>query len=182
MAAGSGTAAGSEEGFVIVLGYVAGAHGLGGEVRIKLFHPESETLRKGTELTLKREGQTQVLRIERVSQTGPLARVAFAGVSSREAAEALVRSEVSVPRDALPELGEDEVYLADLVGLTAMEGDRKVGTIEAVLHYPSADCVRIREEDGVREVPLTEPYLIEIDLKERAVRFQHLVDFEKEAG
>ena len=166
----------------IILGYVAGAHGLGGEVRIKLFHAESETLRKGAELTLTREGQTQVLRIERVSQTGPLARIAFAGVSTREAAEALVRSEVSVPREALPELGADEVYLADLVGLVAMEGDRKVGTIEAVLHHPSADCVRIREEDGVREVPLTEPYHIEIDLKERAVRFQHLLDFEKEAG
>lgn len=166
----------------IVLGYVAAAHGLKGEVRVKLFHAESAALRPGASVTLTREGAAQTLVIARASQQGDQVRLAFVGTEGRDAAEALVRSEVSVDRDALPELGDDEVYLADLVGLRAAEGDRIVGTIEAVLHHPASDCARIREPDGVREVPLHEPYLLEIDLREGVVRFALLDDFEKTEG
>jgi len=163
----------------IVLGYVAAAHGLKGEVRVKLFHAESEALTPGASVTLMREGNGQTLVVDRAVRHGDHVRVAFAGIDSRDAAEVLVRSEVSVDRSALPELGDDEVYLADLVGLKAAEGDQVVGTIEEVLHHPASDCARIREIDGVREVPLHEPYLVEIDLREGVVRFAHLEDFEK---
>lgn len=163
----------------IVLGYVAGAHGLKGEVRVKLFHRESDALRAGAEVTLTREGTAQTLVIARAAKQADQVRVAFVGIEGRDAAEALVRSEVSLDRSALPELGEDEVYLADLVGLRAADGDRVVGTIEAVLHHPASDCARIRDDEGVREVPLHEPYLVEIDLREGVVRFAMIDDFEK---
>lgn len=164
----------------IVLGYVAAAHGLKGEVRVKLFHAQSEALRAGAELTLTREGSSQTLVVVAATKHGDHVRVAFRGIEGRDAAEALVRSEVALDRSALPELGDDEVYLADLVGLRAAEGDRVVGTIEAVLHHPASDCARVREEDGgVRELPLHEPYLVEIDLREGVVRFAMVDDFEK---
>lgn len=166
----------------IVLGYVAAAHGLKGEVRVKLFHAQSESLRPGAQLTLTRDGASRSLLVARASQQGEHVRVAFEGIAGRDAAEALVRSEVSLDRTALPELGEDEVYLADLVGMRAAEGERIVGTIEDVLHHPASDCVLIREDDGVREVPLREPYLVEIDLREGVVRFAMLEDFDKTAS
>ncbi len=162
----------------IVLGYVAAAHGLRGEVRVKLFHAGSESLRPGAQLSLTQGGVTRTLVVARAAKQGEHVRVAFEGIEGRDDAEALVRSEVSVARDALPALADDEVYLADLVGLRAAEGDRVVGTIEGVLHHPASDCAQIREGDFVREVPLHEPYLVEIDLREGIVRFAMLDDFE----
>ena len=164
----------------IVLGYVAGAHGLGGEVRIKLFHPETDALRRGVTVTLTREGTQRALVVKKVARQGDVARVAFDGIEGREAADALTRSEVSVDRSTLPALADDEVYLSDLVGLIAKEGEAVAGKIEAVVHHPASDCVRIRDEAGVREVPLREPYLLEIDLREGCVRFTLLEDFPRE--
>lgn len=172
----------------IVLGYVAGAHGLRGEVRVQLFHAESEALRKGAHVSLARRasdgslGEAQVLVVEGVAHSGSIARLALRGIRSREAAEALVRCEVSVPREALPPLGDDEVYLADLVGLRAVQGERELGPIEAVVHHPASDCVRIREAGGIREVPLVPPYLVEIDLRDGVVRFDLVEDFELEGA
>lgn len=164
----------------IVLGYVAGAHGLGGEVRIKLFHAESAALKRGVTVVLSRDGASRSLEVARIARQGDTARVGFEGIDGREAAEALVRSEVSVDRSTLPALADDEVYLSDLVGLKATDGGADAGVIEAVIHHPASDCVRIRDAEGVREVPLREPYLLEIDLREGCVRFALLEDFPRE--
>ena len=47
-------------------------------------------------------------------------------------------------RDALPGTAEDEFYHADLVGLTAMDGeDRVIGTVKAIHNYGAGDVIEI---------------------------------------
>ncbi|MBL7508261.1 16S rRNA processing protein RimM, partial [Escherichia coli] len=76
---------------------IIGAHGVTGEVRLKVFAEDLSTHRRfnGGALTLKslREGPN-----------GAIAR--FAEIADRNAAEALRGTELSVPRSALPPLGE----------------------------------------------------------------------------
>lgn len=45
----------------------------------------------------------------------------FEGIDSIEAAEPLRRLDVAIPRESRPDLGEDEVYLADLVGCAVVD-------------------------------------------------------------
>ena len=125
----------------VLLAAVIGAHGLKGEVKLKLFTDELARYPRlhagdGRAFTLK------ALRGEVAS---------FAEVADRNAAEALKGLELFVARDALPATEEGEFYHADLIGLTAMdEADREIGTVQAIHNYGAGDVIEIarRSADG----------------------------------
>lgn len=136
----------------IVLAAVAGAHGVTGEVRLKLFGEGVAALKRhkrfnGGALTLKN------LRDD--NKGGAIAR--FAEIADRNAAEALRGTELSVPRSALPPLAEGEYYHADLVGLAAVsDAGEALGTVVAVENFGAGDILEIERPDGKRfMVPMT---------------------------
>ncbi len=104
----------------LVIGYVAGAHGIRGGLRVKLFAPESTTLRPGLEIQLRtREGELRHHFEVQGATPHPgtdQVRVRLVGVEDRNAAEDLRGLSVAVARADLPPLAEDEYYLADLEG------------------------------------------------------------------
>jgi len=69
---------------------------------------------------------------------------------------------LSVPRDALPELPEDEYYAFELVGLVVVEeGGRELGHVRDVLDYPANDVLEL--DSGV-SLPLVEACVRQVDL------------------
>ena len=83
------------------------------------------------------------------SLRGAIAR--FAEVRDRTAAEALRGTELTVPRDALPPLGEGEYYHADLLGLAVVTDDGEaVGHIVAVDNFGAGDVIEIERDGGKR--------------------------------
>lgn len=169
---------------LVALGYVSRAHGISGEVRIERFHEASEVLGSVKEIVVRKRGEatgkTYAVTAARPNGKAVLARLR--GVETREAAEALKGHEVCVPRSALPELGDDEVYLADLVGLEVHEGDVRIGKVTDAVHHPAADVVVVATERGPIEIPIAEPWIVEVDLKDRVLRVAHTADFEPEAS
>jgi 16S rRNA processing protein RimM len=129
----------------IALAAVAGAHGVRGELRLKLFTDSAENL--------KRYGTVFVGGVERKLESvrqGPSAAVArIEGITDRSAAEALRGSLVEVERSALPPLEEGEYYHADLIGLVcvAREG-REIGKVVAVENYGAGDLLEVEMSDG----------------------------------
>lgn len=105
---------------LLVVGYIAGAHGVRGMVRVHVHDPRSTTLEPGRRITLRRNGK--VVATHEVGQVDPVPgkaghlRVALAGVPGRDEAEALRGCELLVERGELPELADDEFYLADAIG------------------------------------------------------------------
>jgi 16S rRNA processing protein RimM len=85
----------------------------------------------------------------RTGGNGTIAR--FAGVGDRTAAEGLRGTELTVPRAALPPLGEGEYYHADLLGLAAVSttGDA-LGTVVAIDNFGAGDVIEIERPDGKR--------------------------------
>jgi 16S rRNA processing protein RimM len=62
--------------------------------------------------------------------------------------------ELFAPRSALPEAGDEEFYLADLVGLTVLdEGGKSLGTVAAVHDYGGGTSLEIAP--GALLVPFT---------------------------
>jgi 16S rRNA processing protein RimM len=128
----------------IALAAVAGAHGVKGEVRLKLFSDSVESLSAQKELYV--GGAKRRLLSVRDGKM-PVAR--FEGIADRSAAEALRGSLIEIDRSALPPLEEGEYYHSDLVGLTAVDGDGKtVGTVVAVENYGAGDLLEIEVEGG----------------------------------
>src|SRR4051794_10499834 len=131
----------------IALAAVAGAHGVKGEVRLKLFTDSAKTLSVHEKLYV---GNTE-RRLLSVRDSGKTAVARFEGVNDRSAAEALRGSLVEVDRSALPPLEDGEYYHADLVGLPAVDPDGKnIGVVLAVENYGAGDLLEIERDGGGR--------------------------------
>jgi 16S rRNA processing protein RimM len=137
----------------VILAAVAGAHGIGGEVRLKLFAEGAESLKRHKEVRV--GGRT--LTVSSVKEAAmPIVR--FAGVADRTAAEALRGELVTVPRAALPPLADGEYYHADLLGLPCQAADgAPLGTVVAVENFGAGDILEIERPGGRRSmVPFRE--------------------------
>lgn len=123
---------------------VAGAHGIAGEVRLKLFAESLASLRRHRVFG----AGPAVLTLKSV-RDGPHGAIArFAEVADRGAAEALRGAELSVPREALPPAEDGEVYVADLIGLTALADGVPVGRVVAIENFGAGDLVEIERGEG----------------------------------
>jgi 16S rRNA processing protein RimM len=122
----------------VVLAVITGAHGVTGEVRLKLFTDDLTPYRtfNGGALTLK-------------SLRNGIAR--FAEIPDRNAAERLRGTELTVPRSALPPLEEGEYYHADLLGLSCVSTKgESLGTVVAIDNFGAGDVIEIERPDGKR--------------------------------
>ncbi len=139
----------ARDGRKIPLAAVAGAHGIKGEVRLKLFSDSSESLERHSRLFV--GGAPRRLLGVRDSGKGAIAR--FEGVADRTAAEGLRGSLVEVDRADLPPLGEGEYYHADLIGLACVDREgRALGSVVTVENFGAGDLLEIEHESGHRSL------------------------------
>jgi 16S rRNA processing protein RimM len=144
----------------IALAAVAGAHGVKGEVRLKLFGEGVESLSRHKDVYV---GGAQ-RRLLAVRAGGKAAVAKFAGVDDRSAAEALRGTLVEVDRAALPPLADGEYYHADLIGLPAVDGNgAALGTVVAVENYGAGDLLEIEVEGGKRSLIPFKPGIADLE-------------------
>ena len=128
----------------ITLAAVTGAHGVAGEVRLKLFGDGIGALKGARSFN---DGALTPTAIRPDNKGGAIAR--FAEIADRTAAEALRGTVLTVPREALPPLEEGEFYHADLIGLPVVTDDGEaIGTTTNIMNYGATDIVEIAPETG----------------------------------
>jgi len=142
----------------VTLAVIIGAHGVTGEVRLKLF---TEDLKAYPALVSK-TGAAFTLKSIRPGSNGAVAR--FTEISDRNGAEALRGTELTVLRSALPPLEEGEYYHADILGQPCFAGDIAVGTAVLIEDFGAGDVLEIEKPDGKRfMVPVAKAVTIELD-------------------
>lgn len=133
----------------IALAAVAGAHGIKGEVRLKLFSESAASLSAHEKLFV---GGSE-RRLVEVRDAGKGAVARFQGVSDRNGAEALRGSLVEIDRADLPALQEGEYYHAKLIGLQCVDFDgAPVGTVAAVENFGAGDLLEVELAEGRRSL------------------------------
>jgi 16S rRNA processing protein RimM len=148
----------------IALAAVAGAVGIKGEVRLKLFSESAESLSRHERLCV---GGAEK-RLLAIRDSGKTAVARFEGVSDRSAAEALRGSLIEVDRSSLPPLESGEYYHVDLIGLPAMDTDgSEIGTVSSIENYGAGDLLEIELEGGKRSLIPFKPGIA--DLKDRKI-------------
>lgn len=137
----------------VALAVVAGAHGIAGEVRLKLFTDGVAGLKVHDVFN---QGAL-TLRAVRDGPKGAIAR--FAEVGDRTAAERLRGVELTVPRSALPALDADEYYHSDIIGLPCVDpGGGVLGRIIAIENFGAGDVIEVERPDGKRAMaPFSDP-------------------------
>jgi 16S rRNA processing protein RimM len=141
----------------VPLGHVSRAHGLKGEVKISL-DGEGACLVPGA-----------VVRIGDVDRVVEQARVTagilrLQGITDRNAAELLKGSVLQVRRSQLPDIDDDEVYLADMVGLPMVDkSGRMLGTITGFTDNVAQPLALVRVTAGHEAmVPFVPPLVVEV--------------------
>lgn len=149
----------------IVLAAVTGAHGVAGEVRLKLLGEGLDALREHKTFNA---GELTLKKVRSDNKGGAIAR--FAEVSGRSQAEKLRGTTLKVPREELPALEDGEYYHADLVGLAVVtDTGEPIGRVEAVLNFGATDIIEIALEPvpakGMKTimVPMIKQAVIEWD-------------------
>ena len=142
----------------IALAAVAGAHGIKGEVRLKLFTDSVDSLARHKILFV--GGEERHVRDLRAGGKTAIAR--FDGISDRNAAEALRGTLIEVDRAALPPLEEGEYYHADLVGLPCVDqAGNALGTVAGIENFGAGDLLEILLPDGKRSlIPFRDPIAV----------------------
>lgn len=126
----------------VTLAAIIGAHGIAGEVRLKVF---------AEDLSLHKSFNQGALTLKslRPGSNGAIAR--FAEIADRNGAEAMRGTALTVPRSALPPLAEGEYYHVDLLGLPAVsESGDSLGTVIAIDNYGAGDVLEIERPDTKR--------------------------------
>lgn len=166
----------------VALGVIVGAHGLRGDLRVKLHNPDSTILLERDTVDLRQKGRERTAVIEHARPSGRGAIViTLAGCASREAADALHGAELGVSASELPPPEDGEYYIRDLVGLEVWSGEpeERLGTVEAILPYPSMDCLRVPLAVGVVEIPFSDRFVTAVDMKTRRVVVQNIDELDR---
>jgi len=159
----------------LVVGYVAGAHGIHGIVRVHLHDADSESLAPDRQLILRRKGQDEGTVV--VGSVAPVPgkpnrrRVKLEGIGSRDAAEALKGCELLIERDQLPALSDDEFYFVDVIGRPVQRerdgGLQDLGTVVGLTTNGAQDLFEVqwRDPGGKAQtwlLPVVPPLLVEL--------------------
>jgi 16S rRNA processing protein RimM len=131
----------------VTLAVITGAHGVTGEVRLKLFSDSTDSLKAHKSFIA--GDRTLTLKSIRPGNKGAIAR--FAEIPDRNMAEALRGTELTVLRSSLPELEEGEYYHTDLLGLPCVSTTgEELGTVAAVENFGAGDILEIERPNGKR--------------------------------
>ena len=143
----------------ITLAAVAGAHGIKGEVRLKLFGDGVESLSRYKKLYVG-GAERRLLAV----RDGKMAVARFDGIVDRGGAEALRGSLVEVDRAAMPPLAHGEYYYADLIALLAVDRHgNEIGSVVAVENFGAGDLLEIETAGGKRSLIPFKPGIADLE-------------------
>ncbi|HTS80075.1 MAG TPA: ribosome maturation factor RimM [Myxococcaceae bacterium] len=149
------------------VGYVARAHGLGGELAVRTFDPESLALSVVHRLVVRlRSGEEREVDVTRARRASDAFLVTLRGIDSRSAAEPLRGATVLVHREDLPPPAEGEWFQGDLVGLEARTPDgAPLGRVTEIWNTgPVPNLVIEGTAPEPLVVPFVDDFVPEVDL------------------
>jgi 16S rRNA processing protein RimM len=131
----------------ILVGRIAGAFGVRGEVRLKSFCADPQDIVTYLPLTGADGRAFPALTLTGATSGALTARIP--GITTPEQADALRNIDLFADRARLPSLPDDEFYHADLIGLTVQDsGGKALGRVAAVVNHGAGDILDIRRPDG----------------------------------
>ena len=151
----------------VCIGKIVAAHGIRGEVKVNSYTKNPSDLDKYGAVENKDASRTFNIKV--LGMTSTNVRVKINGIDDRNSAEALIGTEFFINRDKLPQLGEEEYYHTDIVGLDVclQSTDNKIGKVIGFSNFGAGDIIEIKI-NGQKEtemLPFTKDYVPLIDVE-----------------
>jgi 16S rRNA processing protein RimM len=169
---------GRAPGELVQIGKIIGAHGIGGAIRVYSYAESPECFAAPAKLVLMdAHGGSQCREVLWSQPHKQVMRLALAGITQREQAEALAGWGVYIAKKDLPPLDADTYYWSDLIGIAVhtAEGEH-LGAIEQIIPTGANDVYVVKTVPGhaVKEIllPAIESVILDIDVPGRRMRVQ----------
>ena len=153
----------------LAVGAIAGPHGVRGQFKVKLFAETPAALEQYGALQID-DGRVLTLSVKSINSKGMVI-VSAAGVTSREAAEALRGMLLSTSRASLPDPAEDELYHADLLGAAVFHEDgTSLGEVVALYNFGAGEIIEVKLASGTSVMlPFAGESVVSVDIQNRRV-------------
>lgn len=148
----------------ICVGMIAGAHGIKGQVRLRSFTDEPESIFDYKPLMS--EDGAREFKLKQIGISKDCFIAEIHGVKTRNESESLRGTQLFVDRAKLPKAKKGQYYEADLIGLAAEDGQGKAcGKILAFHNYGAGTFLEIgtTKKDSFM-LPFTDACVPEIDV------------------
>jgi 16S rRNA processing protein RimM len=171
------------------VGYVAGAYGIAGAIRVTPFSTDADALLNVKTWWLDKPGLRSVT-VRTAKMHGGDVVATLVGMAGRDAAEALKGAAVHVSRAEFPALEEDEYYWSDLIGMDAvnLQGEALGKVIDMMSNGPQSilrilpvsEPVPEQDSDAKapeRLVPFVDQFVKHVDLKAKKITLDWGLDY-----
>lgn len=157
-------------------GQIVSTHGVRGGVKVLPWADGPEFLTLFDRVYL--HGHEYALENARVQKSCALLKLG--GVDTVEAAQALRGAVVRVNRDDVA-LEEGTYFIADLVGLSVLEGEREIGRLQEVMTMPGQDVYVVRGEHTYL-IPAVQEFVLEINPAQGFIRVRLIEGMQTDAN
>jgi 16S rRNA processing protein RimM len=168
-----------------LVGYVSGAYGLNGWVRIKPYSADADALLHAKTWWLDKPELRDVDMMQAKYHSGDVV-AKLVGISDRDAAEALKGATVQISRSLFPPLADDEFYWVDLIGLSVenLQGEH-LGSVRELMDNGAHPilCVAAPENPGVEKskrehlIPFVDHFIKTVDQKAKKITVDWGLDY-----
>ena len=134
---------------LLKVGVITTTHGVRGEVKVFPTTDDAERFLDIEYVLLDTGKELRRLNIQNVKFFKNLAILKFEGVDNINDIEMYKGRDLWIPREEAQELGEDEYYVADLIGMDVLlENGEKFGVLRDVMETGANDVYEVEMEDG----------------------------------
>lgn len=173
---------------LVQVGYVSGAFGIVGGLRVTPFSVDADALLKVKTWWLDKPAKRSVS-VRTAKMHGGDVVATLVGMRDRNEAEALKGAAVFVARSEFPKLEEDEFYWSDLIGMDAvnLQGEA-LGKVTDMMHNGAQSILRITpvasDDAGApdakvpeRLVPFVDQFVKTVDLEAKQITLDWGLDY-----
>lgn len=162
----------------VIVGKIASPFGVKGWLKIISFtEPPENILNYHPWFLLKDQKKHEMVVIDSQKQVDRFI-VLFKGIDNPETARLYSNAEISVERDQLPSLPENEYYWTDLEGLEVITTQDKIlGKVDHVMATGSNDVLVITGEKRHLVPFITEDVILKVDLQAKVILVNWDPDF-----
>jgi len=168
---------------LVLVGYVTGAYGIKGWVRIKPYSADADALLYAKTWWLDKPGLHDVDVMQAKSHVEDVV-AQLMGVADRNAAEALKGATVQIRRSHFPPLTNDEFYWVDLIGLAVenLQGE-SLGTVIDLIDNGAHPILRVGPQtpdaENVQErlIPFVDQFVKTVDQAAKKITVDWGLDY-----
>ena len=164
---------------VVVMARIAGAFGIKGWLKLHTFTQSPDSLDAYASWLVRGSKGWEEYELEdfAVNVKGVVAKLK--GCDDRTAAEQLAKRDIGIPREALEDAGEGEVFWFDLIGCEVVStAGLKFGKVETLLETGANDVLVVKTGTEEILIPYVDEVIVNVDREAKLITVNWTQDFQ----